>query len=298
MAGGTGLWGSGSWGASSWGGGSGSFALVAVTAHRENVFRVEFSSPVYFSTYLDPPDASLESHWAIAPVAGTVGMNGQAARPLGVAAVRLPLEQDGVPIADVGRFVDVVSDRPMTPDPAIYELSVIDVYSLDLSEVVSGSAFVPAVYRLIQPPTLDALSPSRDVAYVAPSAASTGTVSDALVLGTYGVDSTGDVALDEGDADLRKRAVRRLITRKSSFAHLPGYGVGLTSFGKQLGRAATVAQIVADAESQLLEEPDVAKAKCSLKKDPQKPNLWRFRAQIQPRGRPRVVTIEVPVVAG
>jgi len=291
-----GAWGFGPWGAGPWGGGgAGDILPINIEAHRENVFRVEFSVPVYFSGILDFEDASHTSKWRITPVAGTVGLDGSPARPLLVTTVQLATEQDGVPIGDVGRFVDVHTDRPMTSFPALYIVEHREIFAKDKASSSSTGAESLAVYRQIVPPSLNMQTPSRDIANAQTYAAAQASLPDPtnpIVLGTIQVDDTGDYAFDEGFVNLQKRVLRRVMTVKNGFAHLPGYGVGLLTYGKKLATPSVIATIGAEIETQVGQEPDVAAVKVRTVTDPNVPDLLRVQVFVRPReGKPQRIDI-------
>jgi len=298
---GSGAWGYGGWGYGSWGGGGGggAIALLSVASIRENVFRLEFSVPVYWTGILDENDGSIPTKYAIAVVPGTVGLDGNPVRPLMVSEVYVPGVLDGVAAEDVGRFVDVISDRPMTPHPALYDVTCSDIFAADLlSSVVSSTLTAQAVFKRIEPPSIATAIPSRDFANPMTRDAMFDPLpnpNDPLNLGTIVVDDTGDYAFDEGLTNLRKRILRRLITRKGAFAHLPNYGVGVPDYGKRLAVAAVVADVAAQAEAQIGLEPDVARVKVRPILDPNTPGLVRFQVLVRPRtGAPQ--RFDVPFV--
>lgn len=126
-------WGFGTWGGSPWGGGPlGAIAVESVLAVRENVMRVTFNVPVYYSSILDPPDASRPEKFSVTPVAGTFGLDGTPARPVSVARVDLVGEDGEVVIGGGGRRLDLVLDRPMSPHAALYDVAMTDVFAADL----------------------------------------------------------------------------------------------------------------------------------------------------------------------
>jgi len=291
-SGGAGGWGSSGWGYASWGGGGGGGALVflGVAANRENVFRFEFSVPVYFSGILDPKDAAHPSKWSISPVAGTVGLDGNPVRPLLVSEVFIPGPADGVETEDLGRFVDVVCDRAMTPFPALYDVAATDIWARDLlTNIAMVEVQVPAVFKRIEPPQIATPSLTRDFANSQTLTGARSSLPDPtnpLVLGTIQVDDTGDYAFDEGIVNLRKRVIRRLVTKKNAFAHLPGYGVGIPEQGKRLAISSVVQDLAAEAEAQIALEPDVSKVKVRPIVDPNTPGLVRFQVFVRPRSGP------------
>lgn len=101
---------------------------------------------------------------------------------------------------------------------------------------------------------------------------------DALVfppqLGTYQVTDAGDVGTDKsGEASLRKRITRRVLSTASSFFHLQGYGVGV-----QLKQTITVdmlRRLASRIQAQVLREPEVQEVKAVLAQDPAAPSVIR-----------------------
>jgi hypothetical protein len=265
---GGGGWGGGGWGGSGWGGGSGVGALQGALAVSENVIRVYFSHAPYYSGLLDPGDASNPEAYSILPVAGTVGLDGTQARS--VSAI----------VAAVGgdpNSIDVTLDRPLTAWPAQYQVATLGLVTgapPSTTPIPDASTAFPAVYRQIVAAVPDALIASRDFAN--PQTAADQTTSQSSLLGSYPVDDSGDYAFDEGLASYKKRVLRRLITRKNGFAHLPGYGVGVPTYGKRLQKAGVRATIAADAEAQISQEPETDKVSVVARVDRSNPGLVYF----------------------
>lgn len=274
----SGAWGSGTWGSGAWGGAAGAdITALAAIALRENVVRIEFSKLVYLTGLLETSDASRPDKWAMTPDTSTRGLDDSVARPVRVVEAAYSTEADGVAVGDLGRFVNLTLDRPMTAWPAVYTLQFFDVYAEDLASSVTGELALEGAYRLIEQPTIEQARPVRDFALVK-------TVEDVGLdfdFGTYQVADDGDYAWDEGVASLRKRVVRRLITMRGAFAHLPGYGVGIPAYVKQLAISSTLTQLAADAEAQIAREPDVAKVTVAARVDPSVPNLVRFLVRVK-----------------
>lgn len=285
----SGSWGSGEWGSGPWGGGSsgGNINLLAITADRENVFRLEFDTGVYFSRVLDPDDGSILSKYSIAVVAGTSGNDGNVVRPLLVSEVIVPGVDDGIAPSDVGRFIDIITDRPMTPWPALYDVTLTDIHSADLlASIATATSRVPAVFKRLEVPQLDTAVPSRDIANPQTREAMFDPLpdpNDSLNLGTIVTDDTGDYAFDEGTTNLKKRILRRLVTRKGGFAHLPNYGVGIPDQGKRLALSSVISDLAAQAEAQIALEPEVAKVRVRPIVDPNFPGLVRFQVLVKVR---------------
>ncbi len=272
--------------------------FVAAASIRENVIRVEFDVSVNFTGLLDANDVSkILDRWGITEDGTTTGMDGEAARPVKIVRVELATEDDGVEEADFGRFVNLYLDRPLTPFPAVYEVSWTDIYELDVDvDPSSGTSNVYGVYRILDTPTIEVPRRSKDFANpqtMSGARASLPRPTDPFSLGTFGVDDTGDYAHDEGNESLRKRVTRRLMTRKGAFAHLPGYGVGIPDKVKRLGTAEVLTQLKVDAELQIAEEPDVSQVRVVIITSASTPNLVRFRVAIRPKVGP-AVAFDVP----
>lgn len=255
--------------------------LSSAAAAAENAILVAFNEGIYFSQLLDTQDASRASLWSVAPVAGTTGYDGNAARPVTVVSVSpSTTDASGNPTS-----VTLTLDRPMTPYPAQYAMTASQVWSADLTQVLNNaSTTFLAVYGVIDPPQVNVAARGRDFANpqtVSGALASTVSQPYQQLLGTLGYSDSHDYAIDDGDAGLLKRLTRRTFTKKNGFAFLPGYGAGITTFVKRLGKASVRDQLAADLESQYAQEPEVAKAIVALRPDTAKPQLTRLSIFIQ-----------------
>jgi hypothetical protein len=272
-------WGGGGWGRTPWGGGSSLSApmeLLSAIAIAENVVELTFSEVPFFSGLLDANDGSVASHYSMAPVQGTVGLDGSPVRPCAVLFA--------VPGA-LATQIDLILDRPMTPIPAAYTVTVSGLVDANTRTPMVGAAFsFPALYRRIVPPQLDTTLPSRDIANPQTGQALLDPLpntTDPTQLGTFVVDELHDYAFDEGLTALKKRVFRRWLTRKNGFAHLPGYGIGVREFGKRLASPAVRSRIAADAQAQIGQEPEVASVVVTSITPAATPMLCRFVNQIR-----------------
>lgn len=274
-------WGQSFWGGAPWGAGDETtgLQLIFAVAIRENVLQATFNRAVYFSRILTPTDASNPERCAIVPIAGTTGLDGQAPRQ-----IRPVLVEQSAP-----SVLLITTDRPMSPWNAQYLLSFNGIVSTD-GQLINPSAAsyrVPGLYRMLRRPSVEAPSPSHDIAnpqtYLAqldplPQAG------DARVLGVMAVGSDGDYARDEGLVQLRKRIIRRLITAPGAFASLPGYGVGVPTYGKRLLVAGVRQRLAAEAERQIAMEPEVESVRVTVFGDPTHPGLTIFRILVRTVG--------------
>jgi len=261
-------WGEAPWGSGPWGGGPGAgpLQIASVLAVSENLIRVEFTVPIYFTGLLVPSDAALPSNWAVEPQTQTTGQNGEPCRPVTVVAVARPPLAD-VPALDNPRYVDLTIDRPMTPFPAVYALRIVGaIFTADLSFCLEDAGtYFPGIYRVLQEPSLQPEVGSRDFANAQTGADALANLTNAdssrLNLGTYQVGADGDYAFDEGVSNYRKRIVRRIVTRTGGFSWLPNYGADVPAYGKRLGQASVLTGIVTDVQKQIMLEPDTSKAR-------------------------------------
>jgi hypothetical protein len=242
----------------------GPLSLQGAVASVENVVRLYFSEPVYFSGLLDALDASLPSLYAVAPAADSPpGLDGSAAQSVSVLYAA---------VGEDPNSIDLFLDRPLSPYPCEYVATVDGVADVaTLTPIGPVSVAFVGVYRVVEAVQPDALYPSRDFAN--PQTASDQATSSTL-LGTFPVDDSGDYGVDQGLVSYKKRILRRLLTRKNGFAFLPGYGVGVPSYGKRLARASVRSVIASDAESQIAQEPETASVAVQVLQSPVDPGLF------------------------
>ena len=84
--------------------------------------------------------------------------------------------------------------------------------------------------------------------------------------GAYVFSDTGDIAIDDGLENVRKRILRRIATPKGAFRHLPDYGTTL-----RLKRPLATRELVplkADVLQQVKQEPEVIDAQVLVTLDP------------------------------
>ena len=276
-------WGNGGWGTEPWGSPITTvFAVVSVFAQAENVVRVELNYPLYYSGILDGADGSNPARWQLTPAAGSpTGWDGNLPRPIAVVSTAQP----NIAGAQVGTYVDLTLDRPMTPYPSQYVLSVNGLYTADKSQTLTGGVATPfnGVYAALQPPSVESSVPGRDFSNPQTLSQATGsTVNNPsqAVLGSFNY-SNGDYALDSRDAGLLKRLNRRTFTKPNGFYFLPGYGIGVAQYGKKLARSSTRAELAAACEAQYGQEPEVANVTVVVVPSPTRPNLMRLQVGIQ-----------------
>jgi len=273
-------WGAGEWGTTPWGGNQlGPLALEDAQATSENVIQLEFSRPVYFTGLLDPNDASQPDFYTVTPVAGTTGLDGSSARAVTVVQVDLV----SAPGFASGQILALTLDRPMTAFSAQYLITCsTSIKSADKSVSLGANTFTFfGVYREILPPRVDQPIPSPDFANPQSLASALGSSAsfpfDPVILGVFPTDDSFDYAIDEGLPSFYKRVWRRLFTKPGAFLHLgKRYGVGVQTYGKKLGKAQVRNQLVAEVESQISQEPEVAKVQAAVQSSTSVPGLYRL----------------------
>lgn len=264
-----------------------------LSAVRENVLRVRFNTPIYFSQLLDAKDGSIPAKYVVTTISST-GLDGQPVHPC--TPVRAAVAADVLP---VGSAVDLTLDRPMSPFPCRYAVAISNVWTADKSTPIDGdlsTASTFAVFKRVVVPTLDAplASTGGDIANPQTQSDAAAVKVPLAKLGSFAVDETGDYASDSGLVSFKIRIYRRIVTAPGGFAHLgASYGAGIATFGKQLATPHRRAQIQQLIEQQVSQEPETLAAKCTIVAG-QKPGLWIVQVLVQTRSG-KAAEVRVPV---
>lgn len=281
-------WGSGSWGFSPWGFGVDPPQLLSAAAIRENLIRLTFSEAILYTRTGAPRDGSRRELYAVTPVAGTAGFDGEAARPVLVG--RVDAAGGG------GTVLDLWLDRPVTHWPARYLAVAHGVYStagLPIDPSASSAALdgVRAGRRTLDPDRGSVVI-GADIAAPPTATAAQAANAEGAVLGAYAVDSTGDFAFDAGLQSLGKRILRRLLASPGAYAHLPAYGAGLRERVKRLASASERSRLVKLVEDQVRLEPEVQEVGADLA--PLATNAWTLKLRVRTRFS-QEATLSVPL---
>jgi hypothetical protein len=291
-------YGIGEYGTFPWGGGEtspfGTFYLLDAIAVGENILRLTFSGVPYFSGLFDKYDASDAKRYLISIVQGTVGYDGLNVRPVTAVEVKKVIGQP--------TKLDLITDRPFTPYPAKYTVKVTGVATgtppaFMLINVAFTSFTFFSNFKLLNRPVLETGYKSRDFASPQDRAAMFDPLpnpDDPLNLGTFVVDDLGDYAFDEGITSFKKRVIRRIISMKQSFAHMPEYGIGIQTYGKRLQLAGIRSNLIADIEQQIAREPEAVRVRATIDQDSRVPSLFYARVAVQLRTG-LAVRLDVPV---
>lgn len=285
-------WGVGEWGTSFWGVGSGPLKLIDAQPVRENVVRLFFNAPMKFTGILDPSDASSSERYDITPIAGT--LNGDDPRDVDPIIVELT-EVAGAG----GTQIDVTVDRPFSPYPSRYRISVNQLQSKDgaLLDPDFTSFEFDGLLGERGTKTRDLALPIRDIANPQTRDALLDPLpvtDDVGLLGNIPIDENGDYAFDEGITSIKKRIFRRLVTSKGHFAHLPDYGVGFPEQAKRLNTFSKRTEMAAEAEKQILQEPDVEQVSVRIINDTQNPGLFRVQIRVKTKVSGDAVNMDIP----
>jgi hypothetical protein len=282
-------WGSGSWGFSPWGFGVDAPQVVSAVAVRENLVRLTFSEPILYTRTGAPRDGSRRELYAVTPVAGTSGFDGEAARPVVVG--RVDAAGGG------GTLLDLWLDRPLTHWPSRYVASAFGVYStagLPIDPAASSATFDGVrAGRLTIDPDRGSIVIGADIALPSTATAAEAARAEGALLGSYSVDATGDFAFDAGLQSLAKRVLRRLLAEPGAYAHLgPTYGAGLRGRVKRLANASERSRLVKLVEDQTRREPEVQEAGAELVAAGM--NAWTLRLKVRTRFQ-QEATLSVPL---
>jgi len=254
---------------------TGSFGIEQAVAVRENAVQVDFSEPIYYSLLLDVKDGSNPDSYAFEAIE-SIGNNGLHCRT--VTAVKTELINPS--------SVLIWLDRAMTPYPARYKLTCSNIWTVDKVTTIDPCYAQYGFYgsfKVLQKNVFDLQVPQRDIASPQTKQAFADPLPFALdqYLGVFNVDDNGDYGFDEGETALRKRILRRIVTNKNGFTHMPGYGIGIEKYTKKLSRATERQKLASDLELQLRREPEVSNVSVTFTPNKLYPNLVKLSIQVK-----------------
>lgn len=159
-------------------------------------------------------------------------------------------------------------------DKFTYDLVTLEIFpnhfgqlQLATSSLVSPSGIpFPIIEKVFTGAYLDANSTNqkRTTArgYSPKDLANIPTPFEDLVGGTLQITSGGDYASMSGDALIRKLIMRRLVSKRGDFFHLPTYGAGLRE--KEPVPTVDLRKIATEVEQQVALEPEVAESRANV----------------------------------
>lgn len=254
-------WGRGAWGLSPWGG-LVSLALEHAEVVTERSVIVQLTTPPLQESSIDEGDALNCQTWKIENLT-------------------------------TGQIVTVLAINPVS-DTA-FELWTLETMGTHLDTIrVSFSGLVDQARNPVGPPTaFDMPGLARAEVAQAPGAL-VDLRSDLFSGGGLEVGSDGDYAVESGTPLLRKLIVRRLMTFRGEFIHLPGYGFGIR-LKEPLG-AADLTQLRAEVERQIQREPEVKNVSAKVSLDRSGVLLVEVRATIKATNEQ--VSVQVSALTG
>lgn len=243
-------------------------------AERENSILVTFTTPIYFSGLNDAKDSSILENWSIQTIE-SVGYDGKPARLV------QPIKIE---------YVDNITlrvwlDRPMTPYPSKYKIKATNIWTVSQTDQIDNCYNEFGLYGSfanLQPNIQDQMVPQRDFASPQTKSSFLDPLPfiDPSLLGVYNIDDNGDYGFDEGITAYQKRIIRRIVTIKGSFVHLPGYGIGIQKYSKKLSRALDREKFAQDIKLQLLKEPESKKVQVTFTPYKSHPNAVKLTIRI------------------
>lgn len=132
----------------------------------------------------------------------------------------------------------------------------------------------------------------KDLANVQVAPATTGAAAD-MVGGTLQIESSGDYATMYGEALVRKLILRRLVSKKGDFFHLPDYGLGLRE--KEPLPTSDLRKLAAAIEQDVALEPEVEAVKANLSYSAAASALIvQMKVRLKPTGQQAQIALTVP----
>ena len=144
------------------------------------------------------------------------------------------------------------------------------LYGADLEcELIGFAIWQDPAPRLL-PRTWDVANPHliRDAGVVDPPP-----------VGQFQINDRGDIAVETRVQGVRKRILRRIITARGGFFHLPEYGVAQPV--KSLQRPADLIALASELQRQIEREPEVVRAQVLVTTDPVTPSLVSITVRAQ-----------------
>lgn len=245
------------------GGGVSSFTVVRAQAVALNAVRVTFSEqPRAFDPVADD-DALKPSNWTL-----------EARDPI-TATIRLAqfVEQDPDNVlAVIVRFDGNLDSN------ALYRIIAADTMESNAGVLIDAIQRFADFVALLLPRAFAALTPQGFIDIANPQTRRDAPRSD-TPLANYQPTAAGTLALDTGVPNLRKRILRRITTGLGTFQHLPEYGLdpGL----KTNLTPGNLRNLQIRGQQQVLQEPDVRKARVTVRQHSNAPNVVTFFVQAE-----------------
>ena len=266
-------WGTSPWGSGPWGGVA-PFALLRVWAPTAQTIRAEFSSPPRVEADRSPHDALTRGSYTLSAVSG---VRLQPPRILSLT----PVDATTVELTLAGELEGTNARYRLSVAPTVQSAAgrVIGVRTaefLGLTTELTERGGQGWAERSAMPALTDLRAPNS-------------------LGGSLVVTPDGDYDLAEGTETVKKLALRRLVTPRGGFVHLPNYGLDLTH--ARLLQPAFLASLKAEIREQVLKESEVASVTVDLQHVVGR-GVLRIGLDLQLRAGAGTERMEVPIQVG
>lgn len=245
MAGG---FGGDSYGGDAFGDGSSSIELASAFALDTNTVRVTLTAPALAESGFAVGDAMNPGTWALTRLDTNVSLT--------VLAVRA-VASDTFDVRVLEPLADSLTSHRLQSTTLLSTTGVL----IGPTNSVTFVGVLDADFSRPVAATTSRRYPSKDIANPPfPSGSTT-------IAGGFVINSSGDVAMEEGAPLVRKLILRRLTTARGAFFHLPNYGVGL-ALKEPVQGTGDMMRFKKRIEQELLQEPEIAKVSVGLEQRP------------------------------
>jgi len=249
-------WGTG-WGYEAWGGGSSilettSFYIAGARAASSRSVLVTFSQPPNIGSPIDSASATNPSNWEVVNMDNATQFVVLAVQPVS----SNPLQ---VVLVLLTSFDSQASTYEVVANPSMQSVADVAMGDPNFADFTGG------YWVQNQTPSQELVDVANPVVPHSPA-------------GQLIVGSNGDYNLEAGTDLLRKLIVRRLVTPKGGFRHLPAYGMGFRE--KERYSPTQIAKLRAAALIQIAQEPETDPSKTSVQASMDPNGTLTFDAQV------------------
>jgi len=228
------------------------FQVVFATPLNSNTIRVFLTKEPRHSSPLGPADALNRLNWDISLIAGPgkVPIVTKVENPL----PQPDLEDDALGPLPTAWSVDLRTNQRILLESTYLTVASPDIETQDGLETMAAPPDDRGEHPGIKEPRQ--LVPFRAVTTQLGIDLFYDFFGDRSAEGAYNLDPRNDLDVHSGLSALKKRIIRRLITRPGGFFHLPSYGAGLKT--KELFNSTQLAVLRTQIERQVREEEEVS----------------------------------------
>lgn len=235
------------------------FQIILCTPINSSTVRVFFSKEPKHVSPLAANDALYIPNWSIVLSSGSVGTTEPVVTFVGNVRNALSTEVDLV-VYPEAHSIDVQFDRRIIWNAVYAITAATGMASQDLLDDLVNAAGLQPPTNVCSFPGIHIQRPRR---ITRATRARTGVdISYSVFDGIFGFEPNNDLATQSGNAALKKRIIRRLLSSPGGFPHLPEYGVGLRL--KEALKTTTVSDLRVRVRDQVLQEPEVDDATVNI----------------------------------